>query len=315
MGLEAAIAADHHRYDGLRAVAHGITLELRVARAPRLPQLRLRRAPRATSTSCVAEHAVGAGRHAAHRAPRRCAPLLRDGLRHRRGGEGQGQRRQTDEIHARYVVVADGSRLALRPGARHRPQPGLPAGHGHPGLLREPAARRPVDRDVPSTCATATAHSLPGYGWIFPVGDGTINVGIGLLSTFRDYKDVNTTHLMREWAATAPEHWGIDPDAMLAPPTGGRLPMAGSVNPKVGPNWMRRRRRRRVDQPVQRRGHRLRLRDRPHGRRPARRGAGAPATASPCSATRRCSTTSTASTSRWPALSPRSSASPRSCAS
>jgi flavin-dependent dehydrogenase len=43
---------------------------------------------------------------------------------------------------------------------------------------------------------------------------------------------------MTEWAATAPERWGIDPDAMLAPATGGRLPMAGSVNPKVGPNWV-----------------------------------------------------------------------------
>jgi flavin-dependent dehydrogenase len=79
---------------------------------------------------------------------------------------------------------------------------------------------------------------MPGYGWIFPLGDGTINVGIGLLSTFKGYKDVNTTHLMTEWAATAPERWGIDPDAMLAPATGGRLPMAGSVNPKVGPNWL-----------------------------------------------------------------------------
>ena len=114
---------------------------------------------------------------------------------------------------------------------------------------------------------------MPGYGWIFPLGDGTINVGIGLLSTFKGYKDVNTTHLMTEWAATAPERWGIDPDAMLAPPTGGRLPMAGSINPKVGPQLAAGRRRRRVDQPVQRRGHRLRLRDRPHGRRPGRRGA------------------------------------------
>jgi flavin-dependent dehydrogenase len=43
---------------------------------------------------------------------------------------------------------------------------------------------------------------------------------------------------MHEWSATAPERWGIDPEAMLAPPTGGRLPMAGSVNPKVGPNWL-----------------------------------------------------------------------------
>src|SRR3546814_15993595 len=42
---------------------------------------------------------------------------------------------------------------------------------------------------------------------------------------------------MHEWAATAPEHWGIDPDAMLAPATGGRLPMAGSIKPKTGPTW------------------------------------------------------------------------------
>jgi flavin-dependent dehydrogenase len=81
-------------------------------------------------------------------------------------------------------------------------------------------------------------RSMPGYGWIFPLGDGTINVGIGLLSTFKGYREVNTSHLMQEWAATAPEHWGIDPDAILAPATGGRLPMAGSVNPKVGPNWV-----------------------------------------------------------------------------
>ena len=32
--------------------------------------------------------------------------------------------------------------------------------------------------------------SLPGYGWIFPVGNGTINVGVGLLSTFRDWKSL-----------------------------------------------------------------------------------------------------------------------------
>ena len=35
---------DFHRYEGLRSIAHGITLELRLARAPRLPVLRIRRA-------------------------------------------------------------------------------------------------------------------------------------------------------------------------------------------------------------------------------------------------------------------------------
>ena len=43
---------------------------------------------------------------------------------------------------------------------------------------------------------------------------------------------------MQEWAATAPAHWGIDPDAMVGEATGGRLPMAGSINPKSGPTWI-----------------------------------------------------------------------------
>ena len=81
-------------------------------------------------------------------------------------------------------------------------------------------------------------NSMPGYGWIFPVGDGQINVGIGLLSTFRDFKSVNTTHIMNEFAATAPEYWGISPETATSVPTGGRLPMGGSIEPKCGPTWL-----------------------------------------------------------------------------
>ena len=58
-------------------------------------------------------------------------------------------------------------------------------------------------------------NTLPGYGWIFPVGDGTVNVGVGLLSTFRDYRSVNTTHLLNEYVATAPAYWEISADALV----------------------------------------------------------------------------------------------------
>jgi flavin-dependent dehydrogenase len=81
-------------------------------------------------------------------------------------------------------------------------------------------------------------RSLPGYGWVFPLGDGTVNVGIGLLSTFKGWREVNTSHLMEEWAATAPAEWGFSPETKLSEPTGGRLPMAGSVGPKAGPTWL-----------------------------------------------------------------------------
>ena len=42
---------------------------------------------------------------------------------------------------------------------------------------------------------------------------------------------------MAEWAATAPAYWEIDPANPVCAPTGGRIPMAGSINPKVGPTW------------------------------------------------------------------------------
>jgi flavin-dependent dehydrogenase len=81
-------------------------------------------------------------------------------------------------------------------------------------------------------------NHLPGYGWIFPVGDGTVNVGVGLLSTFKGWKSVNTTHLMDAFCATAPAHWGISPETATGAPTGGRLPTGGSVLPRVGPTYL-----------------------------------------------------------------------------
>jgi flavin-dependent dehydrogenase len=79
---------------------------------------------------------------------------------------------------------------------------------------------------------------LPGYGWIFPVGDGTVNVGVGLLSTFAGWKDVNTSHLMDAFCETAPPRWGISPATSCGAPTGGKLPTGLSVQPAAGPGWL-----------------------------------------------------------------------------
>jgi geranylgeranyl reductase family protein len=234
MGLEPAIAAAHHRHDGLRALAHGITLELQWPEHPVFPSYGYV-VRRRDLDGLVAEHAAAAGA-TLRTGVEAVGPLLRDGLvtgarvKDKASGE-------VEEIHARYVVVADGSlsRFGRALGTSRNKR--YPQGIAIRGYFESPLSKDPWiesaldvrDRD---------GRSMPGYGWIFPLGDGTINVGIGLLSTFKGYREVNTTHLMQEWAATAPEHWGIDADAILAPATGGRLPMAGSVNPKVGPNWV-----------------------------------------------------------------------------
>ena len=79
---------------------------------------------------------------------------------------------------------------------------------------------------------------VPGYGWISPLGDGRVNVGIGLLSTSERWKGLNTTKLMEEFVDFAPKSWCISPATACSEPTGGRLPMSFSVRPRVGVDYV-----------------------------------------------------------------------------
>ena len=82
----------------------------------------------------------------------------------------------------------------------------------------------------------ASGRVVPGYGWIFPLGDGRVNVGVGLLSTQGRGKHVNTTKLMDDFLAQVPASWCLDPRTACGAPVGGRLPMGLGVGPRVGPD-------------------------------------------------------------------------------
>jgi geranylgeranyl reductase family protein len=144
----------------------------------------------------------------------------------------------SDEVvNARYVVIADGanSRFGRALGAgRDRT---YPLGMALRGYLRSPRHDEPWIESHLDLRDKHGAH-LPGYGWVFPVGDGTVNVGVGLLSTFAGWKHVNTSHLLDAFCETAPTSWEIGPDTACAPPTGGKLPTGFSVRPSVGPTWV-----------------------------------------------------------------------------
>ena len=103
---------------------------------------------------------------------------------------------------------------------------------------------------------------VPGYGWIFPLGDGRVNVGVGLLTVTGRWKGLNTSHLMEAFVESAPRSWGLSPETSCGPPTGGKLPMGFAIQSDDRAQRARHRRRRRSDQPVQRRRHRIRVRDR-----------------------------------------------------
>jgi geranylgeranyl reductase family protein len=234
MGLEEKIAANHHRYDGLRCIAHGITLELTWPDHPVHPSHGYVVRRRDLDT-LVAEEAEARGATLLQ-GTEALQPIFRDGLL--RGAvvkdKDSGEER---EIHARYVVIADGSLSRFGRSLGNQRDKRLVQGTAIRSYFESPLHADPWIESALDV-RDRNGDALPGYGWIFPCGDGTINVGIGLLSTFRGWKDVNTTKLMYEWASTLPDHWGIDPDAMLGKATSGRLPMGGSIHPKSGPTWL-----------------------------------------------------------------------------
>ncbi len=233
LGLEDELAARFHRYDGLRSMAHGITLELRWPEHPDLPSHGYV-ARRRDLDELVATRAVKAGADVWLGAEA-TAPLVENGFV--TGAYVRRNGSPPEAIRARYVVVADGSnsRFGRALGAaRNR---SFPLGMAVRGYFESPMHDDPWieshldlrDRD---------GNHLPGYGWVFPVGDGTVNVGVGLLSTFSGWKDINTSKLMDAFCATAPNRWGIGPDTACGAPTGGKLPTGGSVVPKTGPTWL-----------------------------------------------------------------------------
>ena len=73
---------------------------------------------------------------------------------------------------------------------------------------------------------------LPGYGWIFGMGDGTSNVGLGLLNTSRRVRQ----HRLPRPAARAgcrsmPAEWGFTEENRTEPVRGAALPMGFNRTP------------------------------------------------------------------------------------
>jgi len=72
---------------------------------------------------------------------------------------------------------------------------------------------------------------LPGYGWVFGVGDGTSNVGLGILNTTKAWQDTDYKKLMTRWTGSMPGEWQFDEAHATGPVRGGALPMGFNRQP------------------------------------------------------------------------------------
>ncbi len=233
MGLATELLG-HHRSQGLRVTGLGREMELPWPRHPSYPDhgFVVRRRDLDAAVAANAE-ATGATLLQGHEA---LEPIVERGFVRGaivRAASGES----THEIRSRYTIVADGanSRFGRALGTFRTRE--WPYGTAIRTYWESPRHDDPWIESA-LDLRDRNGNPMPGYGWAFPVGDGTVNVGVGLLSTFRDFKSVNTTHLLDGYAQSLRERWGIEPDSPTQKPAAGKIPMGGSVGPKVGPTYL-----------------------------------------------------------------------------
>lgn len=241
MGLEGIVAANGHQYNGLRAFGFGASLEMNWPEHPKFPNYGYT-ITRFNLDGLVAEHAEKYGADVLNGVEALDlldpTPASVGGLV---GAAGVVVKDKdtgaTAEIRGRYLVVGDGqnSRLGRELGVtRNRSWPMGMALRGYYTSDRHDEPWIDSHLDIRDT----NGEVVPGYGWIFPLGDGRVNVGVGLLSTGGAWKGVNTTKLQEYFVAQVADEWGLNDDTCQGPPTGGRLPMGLSIGPRVGENTL-----------------------------------------------------------------------------
>jgi len=95
---------------------------------------------------------------------------------------------------------------------------------------------RHAERHLEACLSLRDEHGtpIPGYGWMFPAGDGTVNIGVGALSTMKGFKKLNLNTLLDQYAAIVRDSWSLGD--YVDKPRAWRLPM--SCVRRHGPGWV-----------------------------------------------------------------------------
>ncbi|MEB3021527.1 menaquinone reductase [[Mycobacterium] crassicus] len=139
------------------------------------------------------------------------------------------------EVTCRQLIVADGARSTLGRALGRQWHQETVYGVAARGYLASPRSGEPwltshLELRSPDGAV------LPGYGWIFPLGNGEVNIGVGALATVKRPADVALRPLMSYYADLRRDEWGFD--GPVRAPASALLPMGGAVSGVAGPNWM-----------------------------------------------------------------------------
>jgi geranylgeranyl reductase family protein len=228
MGIDTSDANGFIRNRGLRIIGGGMRLELPWPELATYPDYGLVR-PRTDFDDLLARQAQKAGARL-QTSSNVVGPVL-DAAGRVVGVTAKVGPDKTDASYrAPLVIAADGvsARLALALGIAKRDD--RPMGVA---VRRYYTSPRTHDDMLESWLELRAENGdlLPGYGWVFGVGDGTSNVGLGLLNTTKAWKDTDYRKLLRSWVGGMPEEWQYTEEFATGPIRGAALPMGFNRQP------------------------------------------------------------------------------------
>jgi geranylgeranyl reductase family protein len=212
---------------GLKVHGGGHVVELPWPELSDYPSFGLAR-PRTDLDQLLARTAVKAGAEL-WEATEVLEPLVEGGLV--RGAVVRRDGEEPQPVRAEAVVAADGasSRFAQALGLRRDEQ--RPIGVAIRQYYR---SERDTDPWIDSYLELRRGDDLlPGYGWVFPLADGTVNVGVGLLNTSAHFRNINYRRLLTQWVPTVGPEWGFTPEDAVGKPRSHPLPMGANRHPPV----------------------------------------------------------------------------------
>jgi geranylgeranyl reductase family protein len=232
MGIDTREQAGWLHNKGLRIIGGGMRLEIPWPELASFPSYGLVR-PRSDFDDLLARQAVKAGA-VLHERTNVTGPVLDDRTGRITGVTTTGENGAIT-YRAPLVVAADGnsSRVSLAMGLHKRDD--RPMGVAVRTYYTSPrhdddwleSWLELWDRDA----TTGRERLLPGYGWIFGVGDGTSNVGLGILNTSTAWGQVDYRDLLRRWLDQTPQEWGFREENRTQPVRGAALPMGFNRQP------------------------------------------------------------------------------------
>ena len=215
------------RHHGLRMAGYGADVEVRWP-GKSFP-MTSSAVPRTELDDRIREVAADSG--AAMALGRKCVDVARDSA----GRVEAVILADGSRVGCRWLIVADGARSPLGRVLGRQWHQQTVYGVAARAYLASPRADEPwISSDL--ELRSADGQVLPGYGWIFPLGNGQVNIGVGALATAKRPAEVALRPLLRHYADLKRSAWGFtgQPQAHAS----ALLPMGGAVSGVAGPNWM-----------------------------------------------------------------------------